>query len=241
MTTWLFCLFGNEEQLMPYFLRHYAPQVDQLIMLDGGSTDGSRALIRACPNAEVQDSPFRQGGYDEYACVDFLARKTHNARGRADWVLIVDADEFVYTPQGLPSALAELRRQGGRAVKATGYQMVAETFPASAGALTDLVRKGVRDPEYDKLVAFDPCLDVSWSPGRHNCRIGAPVAQPGMMLLHYRYFGEAYLRDRNARIFARRGADDIAKGRAYHSAPDHQGKYSLTWWQHAASVAEDVL
>ena len=240
MTTWLYCLFGNEEQLMPYFLRHYAPQVDRLVMLDGGSTDGSRELIEACPNAEVQDSPFKDGGYDEYAFVDYIAGKCREARGAADWAVVVDADEFLYASEGLHAALAEYRRQYVRAVKAIGYQMVAAEFPTGDGQLTDLVCSGVRDQEYDKLVAFDPELNVIWSPGRHGHRINAWVHQMGLKLLHYRYFGTDWLAERNAQNYARRSESDIDAGRGFHCAPDHTGKYSPEWWKRAASMAEDV-
>ena len=90
MTIWLYCLFGNEELLMPYFLRHYAPQVDRLFMLDGNSDDATRAVIAACPNASIEASPFIDGGYDEYALVDYLSEKSREARGRADWAEVVD-------------------------------------------------------------------------------------------------------------------------------------------------------
>ena len=246
MTIYLYCLFGNEEQLMPYFLRHYAPQVDRLFMLDGGCTDGSKALIEACPNAEIQESPFAHGGYDELAFVDYLAEKCREARIKgvsspADWVIAVDADEFLYDPRGLRFALDEYRRHGRRAVKALGYQMVADKFPDGDKQLTSLIRAGTYDPEYDKLAAFDPAVNVSWTFGRHNYRADCQVYQPGLKLLHYRYFGEQYFTERNARNYPRRTSGDIAANRGYHCAPEHTGKYSLGWWKHAASIAEDVV
>lgn len=241
MTIWLYSLFGSEEQLMPYFLRHYAPEVDRLVMLDGGSTDGSRTIIGACPKAEIRESPFVHGGYDEYACTAYLAEQAATARGKADWALVVDADEFLYSPLGLRAALDSYRAAGMRAVKATGYQMTADKFPATDGQLTDLVRSGVPDPEYDKLASFDPACGVIWSPGRHNYRCSATVYQPGMKLLHYRYFGADWLRERNAQNYARRGVLDINANRGFHCAPDHTGKYSLAWWQAAAQLAKEVI
>ena len=43
MTIWLYSLFGQEQMMMPYFLRYYAPQVDRLIMLSGGTDEETRA------------------------------------------------------------------------------------------------------------------------------------------------------------------------------------------------------
>ena len=90
------------------------------------------------------------------------------------------------------------------------------------------------------MIAFDPELDVIWSPGRHNYRINAWVHQMGLKLLHYRYFGEDYLAERNAQNYARRSSDDVTAGCGFHCAPDHTGKYSPEWWKRAASVAEDI-
>jgi hypothetical protein len=242
---YVYSLFGSERQLMPYFLRHYAPECDRLFMLDGGCKDDSRELIAACPNAEIQDSPFIDGGYDEYLLLDYLTEQVKTARGRADWALVVDVDEFLYsglgTGSGLCAALTKYRSEGIQAVKARGCQMVADEFPTGDGLLVDLVRRGVPDPEYDKLVAFNPNLTVRWSPGRHGAYASAPIEQPGLLLLHYRYFGSAWLAERNRRNYARRGKDDIRANRGFHCAPEHPGKYSPAWWGNAAANAKEIL
>jgi hypothetical protein len=235
-------LFGNEERLMPYFLRHYAGEADRLFMLDGGSRDGSRELIKACPKATVEASPFAEGGYDEQKFVDYLSERCWAARNKADLVMVVDADEFLYDPRGLRAALSDYGRHGIRTVKMQGYQMAAEVFPEDNGQrLTELVWLGVRDEEYDKVAAFDPGIEVEWSPGRHNCRTNVEIASTGMKLLHYRYFGEEWLRERNAGNFARRSEADAAAGRGFHCGPEHAGKYSPEWWKQAALRAEAVV
>lgn len=225
---------------MPYFLRHFSTQVDRLIMLDGGCQDQSIEMIQACKNAEVRASPF-QFRYDDALYVNYLKELYPEARGQADWVVIVDTDEFLYSTVGLRAALAGYRERSVRGVKALGYQMVSNRVPIKDAPLTKLVRSGFRDPEYDKLVAFDPELDVSWRPGRHNYTCNIECHQPDLKLLHYRFFGEQYLRERNVQNCARRSVADVATGRGYHCLPEHTGKYSLGWWLQAAKQARNVI
>ena len=120
--------------------------------------------------------------------------------------------------------------------------MVADAFPAEQGDLTRLVRTGVRDKVYDKVLAFDPMLDLEWSVGRHSCMIhNGAAAKTGARLLHYRYFGEEWLKERNARNHARKSERDIRNDYGYHVRPDYtEGRYSLDWYKHAMTQAQDV-
>jgi hypothetical protein len=240
---WLYCLFGNEQRLMPYFLRHYAQECDRLIMLDGGSIDGTRAIISACPNAVIQASPFTNERYDEIEWVNWMSIKYREARFSADWVLVVDADEFLYSGIPLSTALSDYRTlYGVRAIRCQGYQMLSRSFPADNGAqLVDMVTDGIPDRIYNKLAAFDPMLDVTWSVGRHTAAApGYEPLQDGLKLLHYRYFGDEYLTERNRLNYARRSADDIVHNRGYHGAPDHNGRYSAAWFKSMMAQAERV-
>jgi hypothetical protein len=243
LTIWLYCIFGNEAQLMPYFLRHYAPLVDRLIMLDAMSDDGSADMARSCSNAVVQPSAIG-GTLDSIVVSKYSSEKAREARGKADFVLWVDCDEFLYSPIPLRELLRGYKAQSLRAIKATGYQMLADEFPIGADQLTSIVRRGVRDAEYDKMAIFDPILDVTWSPGHHNCYISGAVAHQSneVKLLHYRYFGEDYLKARNARNYAHISAEEIKAGRGYQVYPGYEsGKYSLAWYRHAQTVAKDVI
>jgi Glycosyl transferase family 2 len=240
---WLYCIFGNEAQLMPYFLRHYAPLVDRLIMLDAVSDDGSADMVRACPNATLQPSAIGDT-LDSLVVSRYSSEKVREARGQADFVLWVDCDEFLYSPIPLRELLRGYKAQGLRAIKATGWQMLADEFPTGDGQLTSIVRHGARDIEYDKMAIFDPALDVTWSPGHHNCKIGdAQIHQSlEIKLLHYRYFGDDYLKARNARNYAHIGAAEIKAGRGYQVYPGYEsGKYSAAWYKQAQGAAIDVI
>lgn len=240
---WLYSVFSNEAQILPFFLRHYAPQVDRLILFDNASTDNSRALIAAYLNAEIHDYPAPRPIMDSVGAAQFASTRYHEARGYADWVLWVDCDEFLYSNgTTLREALRQASEQNIRAVRAFGYQMMSDQFPAEDAPLTDQIRSGTRDPEYDKVAAFDPNINIRFRPGRHNCRINNAIGvQTGLKLLHYRYLGETYFKRRNAYNYANLSEGERQAGRSYHVASNHEGKYSLRWFQHALSIATDVM
>jgi hypothetical protein len=243
---WLFAVFGNEAELMPYFLRHYAPWVNRLILFDNCSTDGTADLIRACPQASVKPYvTIDRTVQDSVVMAEFLAQAYREARGQADYAIVVDCDEFLWSRSApLRDVLHRCRAQGVQAIKSCGYQMITDFFPDGEQPITELVRCGVRDAEYDKMSVFDPALDVAWVPGRHNYQIGSGQRATALdvRLLHYRYLGESYFRRRNAYNFANRSADEAAKNRGYNTAPDYlSGKYSAAWYQHAQSSVQDVI
>ena len=228
--------------MLPHFLRHYAPQVDRLILFDNCSTDNSREIISAYRNAEALNYPAFRPIMDSVSAAQFASERFHEARRYADWVLWVDCDEFLYSGASLRETLREYRARGIRAVRSIGYQMLADEFPTGDTPITEQVRYGIRDSEFDKVAAFDPTLNIRFRPGRHNCRIdGAAAEQTGLKLLHYRYLGAEYFTRRNAYGAANRSAAEIAANRSYHMTSDHQGKYSLRWFQHAQAYATDVI
>lgn len=243
MVTWLYCIFSNEAQILPFFLRHYAPQVDRLILFDNASTDNSRALIAPYRNVEVYDYGGARPVMDSVSGAQFASTQYHEARGIADLVLWVDCDEFLY-PNGvsLREALRAIHAQNIRAIRSCGYQMFSDSFPTGDTPITEQIRYGIRDAEYDKVAIFDPSLNIRFRPGRHNCRIdGATAQQTGIKLLHYRYLGADYLTRRNAYNLANLSDAEKQAGRSYHVASNHTGKYSLRWFQHAQAYATDVI
>ena len=97
----------NEADVIEAFVRYHAEIVDELIVVDHRSVDGTDETLRALMaeglplRVRAEDSPMQRQnvvmtGLMREAVVD----------GGADWVLPVDADEFVIAPQG--SVRAEL-------------------------------------------------------------------------------------------------------------------------------------
>ncbi len=97
-------LFGvmmvrNEADILEMNLRHHFAQgVDQFLVVDNGSSDGTLAVLESF----ADDGRLRwirdAGPYDQSDITTDLAREAGTMG--ADWVVPIDADEFWYAPHG---------------------------------------------------------------------------------------------------------------------------------------------
>lgn len=85
MATISLCIIvRDEETMLPACLASVAGVVDEIVLVDTGSRDGTLALARAA-GARVFEQPWSD---------DFSApRNLAIAESRGDWVLVLDADE----------------------------------------------------------------------------------------------------------------------------------------------------
>ncbi len=82
----------DEARFLPGMLRNVGPQVDGLLALDDGSSDGSGRLLEQSPFVlEVLRNPADRPAYDEVSGHRRLMEAA--LRHGAEWVLAVDADE----------------------------------------------------------------------------------------------------------------------------------------------------
>ncbi len=216
----LYCLCWNDARMLPHFFRHYDALVDRFFVFDNGSTDGSLDILEAHPRVTVRhfDVPGDSFVAEERRLSDTVWRKS---RGLADWVIVVDIDEFVFHPD-LRTYLNECAGTGVTALRGIGYEMVSETFPTGEAPLTETVTFGARSAGHDKLCIFDPkaLVDTRFGPGRHKADpVGRVVwpERPEMLLLHYKQLGVDYAVERSAelRLGLRPGDVEQSWGRQY--------------------------
>ncbi len=86
----------NERVRLPFFLRYYRDQgVDQFLIVENGSDDGTREYLAAQPDVSLwsTDASYKRSRYG----VDWLGwlRDRH---GNGHWCLTVDPDEFLVYP-----------------------------------------------------------------------------------------------------------------------------------------------
>jgi hypothetical protein len=239
---WAFCLAYNEATLIPYWVAHYRAFCERvLVYVDADSDDGTPGLA-AEAGAEVR--LHRTEGLDDIAFVRFAEEHYKEARGRADWVVWVDADEFLWHPT-LKARLADLRAQGVNCPKVQGYQMVADAPPSGPRPITEQIRRGLPVREYSKVCVFAPELDVAWEVGKHTAQVSGPAVyddgRDPLKLLHYRYLGAEWLTARNARNFARMGEGQLVRKHGVETYPDHTGVYSAGWYAEQSAAAEEVV
>ena len=188
----------NERVILPHLLRHYR-FAEKIVVYDNHSDDGSQAIVKAADNTELRF--FDSGGEaNDQTYRDLKNRVWKESRGKADYVVVCDADEFLYHPN-LISLLKTMRKEGGTILKPMGFEMVSDHTPGPGDRLTETVQNGCRSFAFDKCVLFDPNAidEMNYQIGFHVCLPTGRVSyfrRPNTALLHYKHLSAAYLKDR---------------------------------------------
>lgn len=211
----LYAACWNEERMIPFFLRHYEPIADRIVIFDDGSSDRSRELLTASPKVEL-----RQLAPGPSYVLRHMVEMNHcwkESRGRADWVIICDIDEQVYHNKGLRDYLERCRLDGVTILYPVGVEMVSAEFPPASAVLSETVRQCVRSFILDKMAVFDPNAieEINYRVGRH---VASPTgrlifpAQREVKVLHYKYLGLDYSMARSKDLRSRKTAFDWERG-----------------------------
>jgi glycosyltransferase involved in cell wall biosynthesis len=196
----------NEERMIPFFLRHYEPIADRIVIFDDGSSDRSIELWQQ--SAKVELRQLEQGESSNVTTLMEMNRCWKESRGHADWVIIADIDEFIYHPR-LRDYLAECTTNAFTILQPIGIDMISADFPNRDSDLTKTVRRGVPLRFMDKPAIFDPNAieEMNYEVGRHEASpLGRVVFPPTrqVKLLHYKHLGAEYLVARTKQLRGRK-------------------------------------
>lgn len=216
---------------MPYFLRHYTPWVDRLIFYDDQSVDGTREIIEACPKAELRNWPGTHGIVDD-EFLHFAHEQWKEARGKAEWVIWADADEFFYHPE-MRLLLAKYLAADIEVPQVRGYTMFSREFPTTTGQIYEQVRAGAVDGCWDKKAIFR--VHMHWTMGRHGLDFTKfrPKSSPTceIKLLHFRGLGIDYVRARHTRNWDRVPEHCRRLNLGANTNPAYVGHHSVAWFE----------
>lgn len=237
----------NEELILPWMFKYYGQFVDCFTIYDNYSSDKTEEIINNNPKAEI----IKFGDKDHFD--DFANQKIKNtcwkrSRGKADWVVVCDMDEFLYHPN-LESLLQKLVDEKVSFPTTMGYDMFSESFPKYDGRyqLTDLVQQGVRYQWFDKHIVFDPYMivDTFFDPGAHHANPTGIVSRgsdnTALKLLHYKNLGIDYLMSRHRQLGERLSAANLNKGFGIHYLSSKQAEikqYYIKGMQSAKKVVD---
>ena len=209
--------------MLGYFFRHYDRFVDRYFIYDNQSDDGSLELLAEHPRVTI--IPLHLEG-DSYIMSSFeqVNQLWHKSRGEADWVTVVNIDEFLWHPD-MPWYLRKAREAGITFMSATGFQMVSDSFPAPDDDLPRSHRFGMRLDRFDKPAFFNPdaIRESNFKMARHGSKPRGNVVRPAkdeILLLHYKFLGRDYLEQRHAELNARRRSGDVANEWGFHYDPE---------------------
>jgi len=216
MEVHLYTIVWNEEEMLPFFFRHYDSLVTRYVVYDDNSTDHTLEMLASHDRVEVR--PFVRTRPDSYV---LSARSLHNSvwkesRRRADWVIITAVDEHLYHPVGLGRYLMRAGRRGVTAVPALAFQMVTDVFPSPQEYLARTHRCGVPLDSFNKLSVFNPNAieETRYGIGRHWAAPEGRVQYPSqdqLLLFHYKFLGIDYLLRRYALLSTGLGVGDKSR------------------------------
>lgn len=184
----------NEENILPHLLRYYSSFCEKITILDNNSTDRSREIIESFPNTEI--IPFESN--EEFHDGVHIKLKNHvwkSSVGYADYVILGDADEFLYH-ENMVEFLKESKEKGITLFVPEGYHMIgAEDLELSADDnILEKVKYGVKTPVLDKPMMFDcnQIENINYGFGCHSANPNGNVVvskHNGLKMIHYKFLG----------------------------------------------------
>lgn len=229
VTLHVHCFAWHDADRLAAFLRHHEPWAERIFVwnLEGHPSGIDDRM--ADPNITLRSH--RAAGNSLIDHQRQLFDSVWKAsRGRADWVLLLNADEHLYHPD-LPAHLARCAAEGVTALSAIGYEMISDRSPTELNPEVwwgRQITQGVRSPGLDRLLLFAPSAitETHFSPGLHHAWPEGHVVWPRdceMQLLRFQMLGEShYLETARAR------AGDLLPG-------DHEQRWSCHWtWSEEA-------
>jgi glycosyltransferase involved in cell wall biosynthesis len=206
-----FILCNNEEKLIPYLVRHYK-QFVKVIILESNSTDNTIDLARNA-GAEVWSYDVK----DEIDDTWFTHLKNNCWKeSRADWVMIADADEFIYHPD----IVNILKRSRAQIIQPRFFNMYSEVFPTTQGQIYEEVTKGIEQTSPKaKMNIFRPTIkEINYFPGCHEAFPGNVKidTETPIKTLHMRNLSKEFIIERNLRARARNSQANRQNGWGVH-------------------------
>ena len=154
-----YILANNEERLMAYIMRHYT-QFSDVILLENSSTDRTVEIAEAM-GGKVWSFDREDEINDEW----FTYIKNNCWKdSKADWVIIVDADEFVYHP----NIKEYLEKTDATIFLPKFFNMFSETFPTTEGQIYEEVTMGREEGGKTNIFKPSEIQEISYGPGCHN-------------------------------------------------------------------------
>lgn len=194
----------NEEDLAPFFLSHYGFADQIFVYLEG--TDRTEVICQNFSNVIVEDFKMPMG-FDDFAKIGRINRAIHERFWeKFDWVISVDADEFVLAPKNcedMEHFLLAQERLGYNVVYSKMFQVYRhETDEDLDSSKPALWQRQHGDPDFHDLFnakyikpnVIKPCLEFEWNTGCHSIKKmdGARSAPEMLVGAHWKMADESF-------------------------------------------------
>lgn len=202
----VYAIMNDERVLAPYFLRYYETFAQNIYVWDDDSQDGTRELLEQHPKVTIL--PLEKfGDRNDYWVESVFTQYETYSKGKADWVMIADADEFI-VHRHLKQELERQRAAGVQLIMCRGWCMLSDHIPTTDGQIYGEIKRGVPDKWATKWSIFDPEIKVRFQKGRHHYPAEVTpgtkyLKHNAFRILHYRYLSEDWVVERDARNMRR--------------------------------------
>ena len=157
----------NEVQHIAACIRSLQPFLDHIVVLDSGSSDGTRELARQC-GASVLLHPFRDYAHQRQMALDLI---------QCEWILFVDADERI--PRALGQEIREV---------CTDATLNGAWIPRVNYIVRDHVRWGGFSPDAQLRLLRRTCASYREAAAVHEtAAVHGPTCTLENPLIHFNY------------------------------------------------------
>lgn len=188
----VYCSVNNEEKMIPFFMRYYTLFAD-VIILENNSTDKTVEIAQSM-GARIW-SYKRVDELDE--CWLLTLKNNCWKTSQADWVIICDADEFVYHPN-----LVEILENTDMTIfRPRFFNMFSDKFPTTKGHIQEEVTMGKEENILAKMNLFRPSeiKEINYGVGCHSANPTGNVKldeNSEIFTLHMKFLSRQYVIDR---------------------------------------------
>lgn len=233
MSTWAVSMMRDEADIAPWTVRHMLTQVDEVLIADNGSKDGTRELLEEMGVKVLND------GVRAYYQSQKITALAHFAEASgARWIVPFDADEVWYSPHGrIKDVLADIDPE----------------FLVTAAELYDHVVTGAdrleanplrrigwrrREPGALPKVACRARPDLLIEQGNHGARYdgGATYTSGHLVVRHFPYRSAEQFRRK-----ARNGAEAYAATDLPEDVGAHWRNYGRILDEHGPEALDAVF
>jgi GT2 family glycosyltransferase len=222
----------NEEDFIVPFLEHYfGLGVDTVFLVNNECTDQTVSRARRYANVIVTDLD-SDGQLDDELRTATFERCRAACAGQYDFVIVVDADEFLVPKEGgLKACLGRHRTEP--VLGSEGYEVIQRPDEPPYDPAVPLLsqrRWGFVSSSYNKPAVLRPDSEARLLVGQH-CLLGPqpyPAVSP-FYLLHLAAFDEAVFFKRRRQMVARQGARNIERGYGAHYTSPTEADLRRRW------------
>jgi hypothetical protein len=213
----------NEALILPYFLSFYKYLDEIHVIYETDSTDNTLQILKNAPNVIVKNAHIKTGN-DAIDKTDLINQVFYGIK--ADWVYVLDPDEFIFPPNENPFDF--LGRQNYDVVRAALFQVYRHSTDKDLDPVLPIIGQRIHgDPDvfstairahrdfnahYIKPIVVRPSKAIRFTPGKHSLEGNVNISSEFYIGAHWTMADQSIARCRRMNIKRRQSERQKAMG-----------------------------